>query len=119
MRSFHSVRGKVIARRVVIVPSGNTMTGRFGDGGGFTPQVTYRYVVDGVERESNKLARAVRGYKKSVAEGKLAEIPDDVVVWYDPADPSEAYLQKHGTALGYVLFAFGVCLATGALLSLY
>lgn len=118
MRAFKSVPGTVIAREVVIMPSGNTRTGRWGEGGGYTPQVTYRYVVDGVELESNKLSAALQGFKKSVAERKLAEIPDQVVVWYDPKKPSEAYLRKHGPAIGYALLAFGVCLAGGALISL-
>ncbi len=101
MRSFKSVPGRVIARDVVVVPSGNTTTGRWGDGGGYTPRVTYRYVVDGVELESNKLSRAVTGYKREVAERKLAEIPDQVTVFFDPAKPSEAYLRKHGPAMGW------------------
>ena len=119
MRSFKSVPGTVIKREVVIVPSGNTREGRWGEGGGYTPQVTYRYVVDGVELESNKLARAISGYKQVVAERKLAEIPDQVVVWYDAAKPSEAYLQKHGPAFGYAILALGLCLSFGALVRLF
>jgi len=118
MRSYRSVSGKVVAREVVVVPSGDTTTGRWGEGGGYTPQVTYRYVVDGVELESKKIARAIRGYKHAVAERKLAEIPEQVVVWYDPDQPSEAYLQRHGPAFGYVILALGVALVAGALVSL-
>ncbi len=117
MRAFKSVPGEVIAREVVPLPSGNTRTGRWGEGGGYTPQVTYRYVVDGVELESNKLGAALQGFKKSVAERKLAEIPDQVVVWYDPHKPSEAYLRKHGPAVGYAILVLGVCLAGGAVIS--
>jgi hypothetical protein len=72
MRSFRSVRGRVITREVVTIPSGNTTTGVWGEGGGYTPRVTYRYVVDGVEHESNRLALAISGYKHAVAERKLA-----------------------------------------------
>jgi hypothetical protein len=118
MRSYRSVRGRITAREVVIVPSGNTREGRYGDGGGYTPQVSYRYVVDGIELESNKLARAVRGYKRSVAERKLEEIPDQVTVWYDPRNPSEAYLHKHGPAFGYAILGLGVAVTAGALISL-
>jgi hypothetical protein len=117
MRSFKSVPGKVIGREIVVMSAG-TREGRYGEGGGYTPQVTYRYVVDGVEHESNKLARGHSGYKRAVAERKLAEIPDQVVVWYDPEKPSEAYLQKHGPALGYGILVLGVCLAGGAVISL-
>ena len=118
MRSFKSVPGRVIAREVVVIPSGNTTTGRWGEGGGYTPQVTYRYVVDGVELESNKFARAIRGYKRAVAERKLAEISDEVTVWYDPNKPTEAYLRKHGPAVGYAILALGACLVLGALVGL-
>ena len=116
MRSFKRTSGRVVARDVVVVPSGDTTTGRWGEGGGYTPQVTYRYVVDGVELQSSNIARAIRGYKRAVAERKLAEIPDEVVVWYDPVKPSEAYLQKHGPALGYAILALGVGLVVGALI---
>jgi hypothetical protein len=118
MRSFRAVPGRVVAREVVTLPSGNTTTGAFGEGGGYTPRATYRYVVDGVEHESNRLAPAIPGYKHAVAERKLAEIPDEVVVWYDPRAPGEAYLRRSGPALGYAILALGACLATGALLAL-
>ena len=118
MRTYRSVPGRVVAREVVVVPSGNTRTGRYGDGGGYTPQVTYRYVVDGAELTSNKLAASIAGSKRAVAERKLEEIPDAVVVWYDPKNPSEAYLTKHGPALGYAILVLGVGVVLGALVGL-
>jgi hypothetical protein len=118
MRSFKRVSGRVVAREVAVVPSGDTTTGRWGEGGGYTPRVSYRYVVDGVEFESSKIGHRVRGYKRAVAERKLAEIPEQVVVWYDPSKPSEAYLRKHGPALGYAISALGVALIIGALVGL-
>jgi hypothetical protein len=119
MRSWRSVPGRVILREVVVVPSGNTTTGRWGEGGGYTPQVTYRYVVDGVELESNKIGRAITGYKHAVAERKLAEIPETVAVWYDPQKPTEAYLRRHGPALGYAILVLGAGLVLGSLVSLF
>ncbi len=118
MRTYRSVPGRVVAREVVVVPSGNTRTGRYGDGGGYTPQITYRYVVEGAELTSNKLAAAIRGYKRAIAERKLEEIPDAVVVWYDPKNPSEAYLTRHGPALGYAILVLGAGLVAGALVGL-
>ena len=118
MRSFKSTSGRVVARAVVVVPSGDTRTGRWGEGGGYTPQVTYRYVVDGVELKSSQIGRAIYGYKHAVAERKLAEIPEEVVVWYDPSTPSEAYLRKHSPALGYAIVTLGVALVVGALIGL-
>jgi hypothetical protein len=118
MRTWKSVPGRVTARAVGRMQATSGREGVWGEGGGHTPQVTYRYVVDGVEHESNKLAAAARGYKEAVAARKLAEIPDDVVVWYDPNKPSEAFLQKHDPTFGYVIAAVGLCLAGGAVASL-
>jgi hypothetical protein len=53
-----------------------------------------------------------------VAERKLADLPEQVVVWYDPSKPSEAYLRKHGTALGYAIWGLGMALIAGAVISL-
>ncbi len=114
MRSYKSVPGRVISRAVALVPSGNTRTGVWGQGGGYTPQITYRYTVDGVVHESKNVARAVRGYKERFAQAKLDSIPDDVVVWYDPKNPAEAYLEKHGQALGIAILALGIAFLTGA-----
>ena len=118
MRSYRSVPGRVVAREITIVPTGDTREGVWGDGGGYTPKVTYRYLVEGVELESNKIGFSIGGYKRAVAERKLAEIPDQVVVWYDPSKPSEAYLKKHGPAAGFAIAAFGVVLVLGALIAL-
>jgi hypothetical protein len=40
------------------------------------------------------------------------------VVWYDPKKPSDAYLRKHGPALGYAIATLGACLVVGALFAL-
>ncbi len=117
MRSYKSVPGTVVSREVTTAPGGDTTTGHWGEGGGYTPRVTYTYVVDGTEFRANQLARGVRGYKRAIAERKLGEIPDQVTVWYDPTQPSDAYLHKHGTGFGYAILALGVCLTLGALIS--
>jgi hypothetical protein len=52
-----------------------------------------------------------------VAERKLGEIPDVVVVWFDPNEPTEAYLRRHGAAVGYLILALGACLILGVLVS--
>jgi hypothetical protein len=55
------------------------------------------------------------GLKRSVAEQRLAAIPDEVDVHYDPAAPQEAYLVKHSPAIGIALIAGG---CVGALVGL-
>jgi hypothetical protein len=84
-----------------------------------TEAVTSRYAVDGVEHESNKIGAVISGYKKAFAERKLGEIPSEVVVWYDPQKPSDAYLKKHGPPFGYLIVVFATGLVGGALISIF
>ncbi|MFN7972758.1 MAG: DUF3592 domain-containing protein [Acidobacteriota bacterium] len=111
MTRFARTRGRVIAREVVPLPSVATREGVFGRGGGHMPKVTYRYEVAGVAHTSDRLAYANEGLKQSVAEAELAKIPDEVEVWYDPGNPSEAYLRRHSPALGIVLVGGGLVVA--------
>lgn len=110
MRDFRSTRGTVLTRAVVPVPGGDTTEGRYGRGGGYMPGVTYRYTVDGVERTGSRVAYAYRGLKKALAEEALAAIPDEVEVWYDPARPEDAYLERHTPGVGWALIGLGVVL---------
>jgi hypothetical protein len=114
MRAFRTTRGAVVARELLEVP-GDNREGRWGDGGGFMPKPTYTYVVDDVSHRSDRYSYALRGYKRSVAEQRLAAIPDEVDVHYDPAAPQEAYLVTHSPAIGMALIAGG---SIGALIGL-
>lgn len=116
MRSFKRAPGRVVDRQVVLV--GDATEGRTGDGGGYAPRVTYRYVVDGTEHRADRLAFAVSPVKKAVAERRVAMIPDVVDVWYNPLDPREAYLERHGPAMGRAILGLGLLLASGGLLAL-
>jgi hypothetical protein len=118
MRTFHSTPGKIVARAVVPLPGGNTRSGVYGEGGGYMPSVRYRFAVDGAELFGDKISLAYAGYKHAVAERKLAEIPDDVVVWYDPRKPSDAYLKKHTPTLGIFILVLGAFVGLGALIKL-
>ncbi|MEO8799794.1 MAG: DUF3592 domain-containing protein, partial [Polyangiaceae bacterium] len=90
--------------------------GAFGDGGGYTPWVKYRYVVDGKTFESDRIGYSKRGSKESVARRLLAEIPDEIVVWYDAAKPEEALLEKSSATFGFILAGLGSSMAIGAIL---
>ena len=116
MRHYRSVRANVIAREVVLTPSGGTREGRFGDGGGYMAKVTYKYVVDGQQFVSDHMAFAFRGLRRSLAEQRLAAIPDEIEAWYNPEDPKEAYVERHTPTIGYFLVAGGGVTASGALL---
>jgi hypothetical protein len=107
MRSFQTTRGRVFKRELATV-AGDTREGVWGKGGGYRPAVTYVYTVEGVEHTSDKVSYAHRGLRKSLAEQALAAIPDEVDVFYDPADPDEAYLVRHSPRLGHWLIGGGV-----------
>jgi Protein of unknown function (DUF3592) len=107
MRSFATTRGTVIDRSVVAIPGGGR-EGRFGEGGGYRPQATYRYEVDGVAHTSDRWGYAYRGIKRSLAEQRVAALPDEVPVYYDPTDPDEAYLETHTPRVGRWLVGGGV-----------
>jgi hypothetical protein len=120
MRAFAATRGHVTAREVVMM-AGLNREGRWGQGGNYRPKVTYDYTVDGVAYTSDKTTYAHHGLRRSLAEQQLAAIPDEVDVYYNPAAPEEAYLEKHTPALGRYLvvggsigMAFGLILLLGS-----
>jgi hypothetical protein len=114
MAGFQMTTGRVLARDVVAI-TGDRTEGRWGDGGGWTPRVTYAYSVDGEDLTGDRVAYAPSGLKRSVAERRAAAYPDEVLVWYDPADPRDAYLERHTPRIGRVLVAGGVVAAAGAI----
>lgn len=120
MRSFKTRRGRVIDREVVPVTASLGREGRWGRGGNFQPKVTYSYVVDDIEYRSDRWSYGTEGFKRSVAERKLTEVFDDVLVHYNPADPRQAYLEVTSPTVGYALVAggsLGLLIALAALLS--
>jgi uncharacterized protein DUF3592 len=118
MRSFATTRGKVLDREVAAAPSASG-EGRWGKGGGYTPKVTYTYVVNGVAYTSDRWSYAMEGLKRSTAEQALAAVPDEVDVYYDPKSPQVAYLHTHTPRIGYVLVAGGAIGLLAALASLF
>ena len=112
MRHFDSTAGDVLTRD--IKATGPDMReGVWGKGGGWTPAVTYSYSVDGVGYTGDRMSYAQRGYRRSAAEKQVAAVPARVQVWYDPDDPSDAYLAKHTPGPGWALTLGG---ALGALI---
>ena len=115
MRGYRSTVGQVVARDVAAIPGVDLREGRWGRGGGYEPRIVYRYSVDGVEFTGDRLGYVRRGLKRAIAERRAAAYPDELQVWFDPADPREAYLERHTPGLGWALVALGVVLAAGAL----
>jgi hypothetical protein len=118
MRSYRTVKGRVIGREVAVIPGSVGREGRWGRGGRYSPKVTYIYSVDGVSFTSDRWSYAGNGLKRSVAERQLAAVPDHVTVFYDPAAPDQAYLQRHTPALGYAMVAGGAIALVAALVAL-
>lgn len=118
MASFATTRGTVLNREVAAVPSANR-EGRWGKGGGYTPKVTYTYVVDGIAHTSDRWSYAIEGLKRSLAEQGLAAVPDEVEVYYDPKAPQVAYLHTHTPRIGYAFVASGAIGLLAALASLF
>jgi hypothetical protein len=121
MRAFATTRGHVTAREVIML-AGLGREGRWGQGGNYSPKVTYDYTVDGVAYTSDRISYAQRGLRRSLAEQRLAAIPDEVDVHFNPAAPQEAYLETHTSALGRYLIGgggvgalFGLVLLLGSL----
>jgi hypothetical protein len=114
MRGFQVTPGRVVGRDVRAITADRT-AGRWGHGGAWTPRITYAYRVDGEELTGDRVAYAPSGVKRSVAERRAAAYPDEVLVWYDPANPRDAYLERHSPRLGIVLVVCGLLVAVIAI----
>ena len=110
MRSYMTTRGTIVERSLGRMPSMGrpTTDPLFGKGGSYTVNVAYTYDVGGTSYRSDKLSYAQKGWRKNVAENKLAAIPDQVDVHYDPAAPEEAYLETNTPTLGWFLTGGGI-----------
>jgi hypothetical protein len=119
MRGFATTQGTITSRDVGLIAGAvDPRDPRFGKGGNWTPRFTYAYDVAGMRYTGDKLGYATRGFRRSVAEQQAAEMPDKVVVHFDPAEPGDAYLQTNTPTLGWWLIALGVVLALGAVVAL-
>src|SRR4051794_32781237 len=92
MRGFQTTRARVVGRETValVVFDGGKREARWGSGGGYTPKFTYTYEVGGQTYTNDKWTYATRGYKQAIADQKARDMPEDVEVHYNPADPREA-----------------------------
>jgi hypothetical protein len=110
MARWPSVRGRVTAGAVV---AGTT----FDDGSpAYYPVITYRYVVAGREYEGKRrtlINVGVGGLLRGAAQQVVARYPvgSEVTVFYDPANPGEAVLERTNPVSGPILlFALGAAL---------
>ena len=94
--------------------------GTFEDGSAaYYPRISYKYVVAGKEYSSQRRSLINVGAGRFLRAGlrKTVErypVGSEVTVFYDPADPSEAILERPDPVLGPTLLcAFGGMLAVG------
>ncbi len=105
MRSWPSAQGQITERSL------EHRTGAQGAGWVYTPAFRYTYAVDGVEYDGDTRKLAWKsGFSRRRAKRKLREVPDDVPVLYDPADPATSALQPPGHGDLWFWGAFGVAL---------
>jgi hypothetical protein len=104
MLSWPSVEGRITARTLERRTSGSAKAPRWV----YTPAFRYTYAVDGVEHTGDTRSLSWKsGWSKRTAERKLYEVPDDVPVLYDPADPSKSALEPPGSGDIWFWAAFG------------
>jgi hypothetical protein len=94
----------------------------------YTPYVTYTYQVAGQEYTGRDIAFGFKqGYNNaSKAEAVVGKYPlgAQVSVYYDPADPQKAVLERQaggfgiGLALGIIFLVIGACLGCGGVFAL-
>jgi hypothetical protein len=79
----------------------------------FTPGVLFEYEVGGQRQRSNLVG--FRGYFPSVGEmwrvSRRYTVGEDLTVWYNPADPSQAVLERGAGGPPYVQVLLGCALA--------
>jgi hypothetical protein len=113
MITWASVRGSVT--RTAIVADGT-----FEDGSAaYYPRISYRYVVAGKEYSGERRSLINVGTGRFLRAG-LREVVErypvgsEVIVFYDPADPREAILERPDPVAGPTLLCvFGAALAIG------
>jgi len=99
--------GSVIERGV-FEPPGPAGTPAFK----YAPLIRYRYLVNGKEFVNDyihpKRIQLPRHSTRAWAEKRAAEIPDDVNVHYNPADPTESFLFQTPKRLLYVVVGISI-----------
>ena len=113
MITWPSVRGSITGSTVVA-------DGTFEDGSAaYYPQIQYRYVVAGQEYAGQRRSLVNVGVGRFLQAGprKIVEqypVGSEVVVFYDPANPREAILDRPEPVVGPTLLCvFGATLAIG------
>ncbi|MEW6111716.1 MAG: DUF3592 domain-containing protein [Thermodesulfobacteriota bacterium] len=79
-------------------------------GEGYQPDIAYRYVIDGIEYESSSVSPGISETSfRSLARKRAARYPEgaDVIVYVNPASPSDALLETQIPQIGLLAFFVG------------
>jgi hypothetical protein len=99
-RSWPAVSGKIIERGVETMQT---------DGRSFTPIVKYSYTVEGKEYSGRRVYRTGSvGSSRRAAQRLVDGLPDSTPVYYDPENPSEAFLLPNPGYIFWIAAALGV-----------
>lgn len=113
-RSARPVQATVLKRGIEVVRGEDDFSDTF------RPRVLYRYVVDRVSYESQQVTPFPLASSEEWASAMLARVPtnDVVTAYYDPNDPSTAYLVREVSFLPYLFLLVSMVILWGGLASL-
>jgi hypothetical protein len=101
LRTYLPAPAKLLSRTI--------QTSHDTDGGDtYTPGAEYRYVVNGQTYECKQVTVTNMSSSHSWAQGQLAKLPEgrDVTAYYNPADPSDAFLIHEPSFFPYLFVLF-------------
>jgi hypothetical protein len=113
-RSYIPVPGRIVERSV----GPASWVKATGGWGSFSPQVKYLYWVNGSEFTSDRLALVPHRYGRRRAEAELANIPDELTVFVNPRDPSNAVIDRRGIGAAILTGVIGAIVLLNALTSI-
>jgi hypothetical protein len=96
-------------------------TSKIGPGYYYSPDVRYRYTVNGKDYNGNKVIAADYSSSSASRAGKITrqfKKGSNVNVYYNPENTSEAVLMPGGTLLTYVPFCFGIIATASGIIAL-
>lgn len=114
-QAWPTTPGRIVERGVgEATTTASSRAGRY-----YEPKVKYTYSVGGKEYSGTRIDFNRAAYNKDSAEKRVAELPEQVTVSYDPQAPSESVLQPGGAGLPTLVIVFGGLLAVaGAAMAL-
>lgn len=77
-------------------------------------KVTYAFEVGGRQFKGNGLYPTYRLYTPKAAERILGNLPKAIVIYYNPSNPSEAYIYKDSWVVPILTIVFGLLTVLGS-----